>query len=240
MAQSPAPSVTGTMADRIARVQQNIAEAASASGRSGSDITLVAVCKTVDRAAVDQAYSVGLRHFGENRVQDALRKFELDVPGDLSLHMIGALQTNKANQVVGKFSLIHSLDRVSLADALNKRAMSSGFVQPVLIQVNVAREEQKHGVLVEDLQHLIEHTARLDGLCLTGFMTMAPLVATPEEARPVFAQMREIADKMAARYPDLSLSEISMGMTNDYSVAIEEGATIVRVGRAIFQEPATG
>jgi PLP dependent protein len=222
-------------AERIARVKKQIATAAKRAGRTPDDITLVAVCKTVDRDAVDLAYQLGLRHFGENRVQDALKKFESDVPEDLKLHMIGSLQTNKANQVVGRFCLIHSLDRSSLATALNKRAVRDNLIQPVLIQVNVAREEQKHGCLVEDLPALIEEVASLEGLRLDGFMTMAPLVSTPEEARPVFADMREIASKMAERYPALDLSEISMGMTNDFEVAIEEGATIVRVGRALFR-----
>jgi PLP dependent protein len=240
MAESIVQSPVKAMERRIASVQDAISRAVAVSGRSADDITLVAVCKTVGRDMVDLAYSAGLRHFGENRVQDALRKFDKDVPDDLQLHMIGSLQTNKANQVVGNFSLIHSLDRVSLADALNKRAQNLGIQQPVLIQVNVAREEQKHGVLVDNLKQLVEHVAALDGLRLDGFMTMAPLVATPEEARPVFAQMREIARKMADDYPDLSIEALSMGMTNDFPVAIEEGATLVRVGRAIFQEPDNG
>jgi PLP dependent protein len=223
-------------AERIERVKEQIAAASKRANRNREDVTLVAVCKTVDRAEVDLAYQLGLRHFGENRVQDALSKFESDVPDDLMLHMIGSLQTNKANQVVGRFCLVHSLDRVSLATALNKRALQQDVVQPVLIQVNIAREEQKHGCLVEDLPALIEEVAGLDGLRLDGFMTMAPLVSTPEEARPIFSNMREIAQLMTDRYPELQLTQISMGMTNDYVVAIEEGATIVRVGRALFQE----
>lgn len=232
-------SVTDAFAERIAVVKERIATAAHTAGRSPEDVTLVAVCKTVDRAAVDMAYDLGLRDFGENRVQDALKKFASSVPVDLNLHMIGSLQTNKAHQVAGRFCLIHSLDRVALADALNKRALQAGIVQPVLIQVNVARERQKHGCTVEDLPGLIEAVIGLDGLRLGGFMTMAPLVATPEEARPVFAEMRVIADSMSSRYPELDLGSISMGMTNDYGAAIEEGATIVRVGRALFQEIAT-
>ena len=239
MVQSAHDTTLAALTERICDVSERIESAARASGRSGSDVTLVGVCKTVDREAVDLAYEAGLRHFGENRVQDALKKFESAVPEDLNLHMIGSLQTNKANQVVGRFCLIHSLDRSSLADALNKRAMNSGTVQPVLVQVNVAREEQKHGCLAEDLPALIEHIAGCDGLALHGFMTMAPLVSTPEEARPVFAEMRKVADDMVARYPEVAGSDISMGMTNDFEVAIEEGATIVRVGRAIFQERAT-
>lgn len=236
MVQSTHQTALAALTERIRDVGERIAHAARTSGRSGGEITLVGVCKTVDRQAVDLAYEAGLRDFGENRVQDALKKFEHEVPDDLNLHMIGSLQTNKANQVVGRFCLIHSLDRASLADALNKRAVSSGVIQPVLVQVNVAREEQKHGCLVEDLPALIEHIAGLDSLDLQGFMTMAPLVSTPEQARPVFAEMKQIADTMSARYPDVAGTDISMGMTNDFEVAIEEGATIVRVGRAIFQE----
>lgn len=224
-------------ADRIERVRSTIVESAHRSGRTADDVLMVAVCKTVDRAAVDLGYELGLRHFGENRVQAALAKFELNVPDDLVLHMIGSLQTNKANQVVGRFALIHSLDRPSLAKALNKRAQEAGVVQPVLIQVNASREDQKHGCEVDDLVQLIEYAAGLPGLRVEGFMTMASLVATPEEARPVFVEMRELAETIKSRYPDLPLNHLSMGMTNDYAVAIEEGATIVRVGRAIFQEP---
>jgi PLP dependent protein len=235
MLQSSPAGAAQAFAERIELVRDRITSAAQVSGRNGEDITLVAVCKTVDRPAVDLAYELGLRHFGENRVQDALKKFELNVPDDLILHMIGALQTNKAGQVIGRFALIHSLDRSSLADALDKRANRAGIIQPVLIQVNVAREEQKHGCEIEDVPALVEHVASLPGLRLDGFMTMAPLVSTADEARPVFSRMREIAEDMQARYPELALSEISMGMTNDYPVAIEEGATIVRVGRALFQ-----
>ena len=220
---------------RIAAVQETIAAAAVRSGRAASSVRLVAVCKTVDRVAVDAAYDLGLRSFGENRVQDALAKFAYDVPDDLDLHMIGALQTNKARQVIGAFSLVHSLDRPALADELDRRATQAGIIQPVLIQVNVGREPQKHGCDVESVPSLIERTLARPGLALSGFMTMAPLTATMEEARPVFVEMREIQEQMAARYPEADLSELSMGMTNDYPAAIEEGATLVRVGRAIFQ-----
>ncbi|MBA2452269.1 MAG: YggS family pyridoxal phosphate-dependent enzyme [Chloroflexia bacterium] len=223
-------------ADRINVVMSTISDAARAGGRSPDDELLVAVCKTVDRAAVDLGYRLGLRDFGENRVQDALEKFEVDVPEDLGLHMIGSLQTNKANQVVKRFALIHSLDRLSLAKALDKRATQLGVVQPVLIQVNVSREDQKHGCAVEDIPQLLDEVLSLSGLSAEGFMTMASFVATPEQARPVFAEMREIKDAMRARYPDVPLRHLSMGMTNDYAVAIEEGATIVRVGRALFQD----
>lgn len=221
-------------AERIAAVKTRIADAAARSGRTGADITLVAVCKTVDRAAVDAAYAAGQRDFGENRVQDARDKFADHVPADLRLHLIGSLQTNKARQVAGVFSLVHSVDRIALAQELDRRAAAVQIVQPVLLQINIAREEQKHGCLVEDVQKLIEDVLQRPNLGLRGLMTMAPLTASAEEARPVFAGLRELGERLSATYPNADLSQLSMGMTNDYVAAIEEGATIVRVGRAIF------
>ncbi len=192
------------------------------------------------RAEVDEAYAAGLRHFGENRVQNALETFADEVPDDLVLHLIGTLQTNKARFVPGHFHVVHSLDRVALATELDRRCQMAGMRLPVLIQVNVAREEQKHGCLVEDLPGLIEATLACTALELRGFMTMAPLGTAAEDARPVFAEMRELAEAMRSRYPDATLDDLSMGMTNDYVAAIEEGATIVRVGRAIFAESTAG
>ncbi|MFW6075492.1 MAG: YggS family pyridoxal phosphate-dependent enzyme [Chloroflexota bacterium] len=218
----------------IDEVQSRIDSAASRSGRSGDDITLVAVSKTVDRDVVDIAYELGLREFGENRVQDAIGKFADDVPDDLILHMIGPVQSNKARQCVGRFALIHSVDRKSLIDELAKRARAAGIVQRVLLQINVAREPQKHGCDPDDVARLLERVLMKESLSPIGFMMMAPLVEDPEQARPHFAEMQRIADRVRTAYPDVDLPELSMGMTNDFEVAIEEGATIVRVGRAIF------
>jgi pyridoxal phosphate enzyme (YggS family) len=238
MTAGAAASLEQRLRRRIQAVEHRIAESAQRAGRPQGSVVLVGVSKTVGRADVDAAYAAGLRNFGENRVQDALPKFE-NVPADLVLHLIGSLQTNKARQVVGRCGLIHSLDRPGLADALAKRAESLGVVQPVLIQVNVAREEQKHGCEPEDLAALIEHVLGLPHLSLRGLMTMAPLVALPEETRPVFSGLRELRDQTQSRYPDATLAELSMGMTNDFEVAVEEGATLVRVGRAIFAEEPT-
>lgn len=223
--------------ERIDGVVGRIATSAARSGHDVDSVTLIAVSKTVGRDAVDAAHHAGLRHFGENRVQDALAKFADQRPADLVLHLIGTVQTNKVRQVVGSFDLIHSVDRLSLAEAFQERAERQAVVQPILIQVNVAREEQKHGCEPEALEPLIEQILGFSNLQLRGFMTMAPFVATPEEARSVFAELRNLRDRMQARYPDTDLSELSMGMTNDFEVAIEEGATMVRVGRAIFTEP---
>jgi pyridoxal phosphate enzyme (YggS family) len=193
----------------------------------------------VTRAEVDEAYVAGLRHFGENRVQNALETFSGDLPDDLVLHLIGTLQTNKARFVPGKFDVVHSLDRIALASELNRRCAAAGVSLPVLIQINIAREDQKHGFLEEDLAELIETTLACDALRLSGLMTMAPLGSDAETARPIFAALRELRESMQTRYPEANLSNLSMGMTNDYVAAIEEGATIVRVGRAIFAETAS-
>ncbi|HBY45134.1 MAG TPA: YggS family pyridoxal phosphate-dependent enzyme [Chloroflexi bacterium] len=224
------------MAARIAAVEGRITLAAERAGRDPSEITLVGVSKTVGRADVDAAYAAGMRHFGENRIQDALVKFE-DSPDDLVLHLIGSLQTNKVRHAVGRFQLIHSVDRLSLVDALQARCEAASVTQPILLQVNVAREEQKHGCDPDDAAAMIEAVLARKNLELRGLMTMAPLTATPEEARPVFAELRQLRDRLKRDFPGSNLADLSMGMTNDYEVAVEEGATIVRVGRAIFAPP---
>ncbi len=229
-------SIITDIAARIAAVEGRITLAAERAGRDPSEITLVGVSKTVGRADVDAAYAAGMRHFGENRIQDALVKFE-DSPDDLVLHLIGSLQTNKVRHAVGRFQLIHSVDRLSLVDALQARCEAASVTQPILLQVNVAREEQKHGCDPDDAAAMIEAVLARKNLELRGLMTMAPLTATPEEARPVFAELRQLRDRLKRDFSGSNLADLSMGMTNDYEVAVEEGATIVRVGRAIFAPP---
>ena len=226
--------VETALGERIAAVHAAIAEAAIAAGRRPEEITLVAVTKTVDRATVDEAYAHGLRHFGENRVQDALAKFATPPPPDAALHLIGQLQSNKARPASHLFDLIESVDRPSLIDALEKSGAGMGRPVPVLLQVNIAREPQKAGCTPEDAAAL---AARIHGsphLALRGLMTIAPLVADPEEARPVFAGLRALRDRLADDDPSLDLGVLSMGMSNDYPVAIAEGATLVRIGRAVL------
>jgi pyridoxal phosphate enzyme (YggS family) len=235
--------MTGTAVDlqqalalRLARVREQIAESARRAGRRPEEVTLVGVSKTVGRAEVDAAYAAGLRDFGENRVQDARAKFSENVPADLRLHLIGTLQTNKVRHIADLACLIHSVDRSALITELEARAGQAGRVLPVLIQVNVAGEAQKHGCEPQELPELTERVLGCSHLELRGYMTMAPLVATQEQARPIFSALRDLRDQMQARYPEARLADLSMGMTNDYPAAIEEGATIVRVGRAIFAE----
>ena len=234
--------MTADLGERIARVRERIAGAARRAGRSPDEVTLVAVCKTVGRAEVDEAYHAGLRHFGENRVQEARAKFAAGRPEDLTLHLIGTLQTNKAKDAVRLFDIVHSVDRPAVVEALAKRAAqaASGRRVPVLIEVNVAGEESKQGADPAAVPALVEQVVARPELELRGLMTMAPLVADAEETRPVFRALRQLRDDLRRATPALELPDLSMGMTNDYPVAVEEGATIVRVGRAIFAEPGQG
>ena len=223
-----------TLAERIAAVRATVAAAAAATGRQAEEITVIAVSKTVDRAAVDEAYALGLRHFGENRVQDAVAKFASPLPADACLHLIGQLQSNKVRPAAARFDLIESVDRPSLIDALEKEGMRQDRPVPVLLQVNVAREPQKAGCAPEDARALAARLHASPHLALRGLMTIAPLVADPEETRPVFAGLRALRDDLLGETPALDLGILSMGMTNDYPIAIAEGATHVRIGRAIF------
>ncbi len=227
-------SLISSLQHRRALITDQISTAAHKSGRSLQDITLVAVSKTVDRSVVDAAYVAGFHVFGENRVQDALRKFEDPLPSDAELVMIGQLQSNKAGSAARLFDRIESVDRVSLIDALDKHAGSFDVALPVLLQVNIAGEAQKAGCPPEAVAELIGKISTLENLRLRGLMTIAPLVDDPEDVRQVFRDLRELRDRMRSRFPDVDLSTLSMGMTNDFQVAIEEGSTEIRVGRAIF------
>jgi PLP dependent protein len=227
---------SSALAGRIGRVQAEVAAAARRAGREPGEITIVGVCKTVERPAVDEAYGLGLRHFGENRVQVAKAKFGAGRPDDLTLHLIGSLQTNKAKDAVALFDLVHSVDRANLIEALASAATKAGRRLPVLLQVNIAGEESKQGCEPGEAEALALAVAAQPSLELRGLMTMAPLVATAEEARPVFLGLRRLRDDLSRAHAHLNLPDLSMGMTNDFAVAIEEGATIVRIGRAIFAE----
>jgi PLP dependent protein len=223
------------LAHRIEEVRSRIADAASRSGRSSDDVTLIAVSKTVNRAVVDEAYALGLRQFGENRVQDSIAKYTTPLPGDARLHMIGQLQSNKSLAAIRLFDVIQSVDRSSLITALEKYAALNGTSKDVLLEVSVAGEAQKAGCPLSQVEDLTRYILDSPSLNLLGFMTMAPYTATGEEARPVFSELRSIRDRLADSL-DRPLPWLSMGMTNDFEVAIEEGATHVRVGRAIFSE----
>jgi PLP dependent protein len=224
-----------SIATNIMTIQDRVSDAATCSGRSTADIQIVAVTKTVEREMVDAAYAAGLRHFGENRVQDMKRKFEEPVGPDSVVHLIGHLQTNKARDAVRYCDIIETVDRISLVDALQRRCELEDMVLDILVQVNIAGEEQKHGCSPTDVDDLIAHASKQPNLKIRGLMTIAPLVDDAEETRPVFRGLRELREDLLARNPHLDLEQLSMGMTNDYWIAIEEGATMIRLGRAIFE-----
>lgn len=220
----------------VTKVEERVRAAAERAGRDPRSIRIVAVTKTVERPAVDAAYQAGMRDFGENRVQDAVRKFEQHdpaLPANAQLHLIGYLQTNKARDAVRLFSLIHSVDRPVLVEALQRRAKQQERRVPILLQVNVAREAQKHGCPPDDALSLLRLALEQPNLDVRGLMTIAPLVDQAEETRPVFAGLRRLCDELQGATGS-PLPELSMGMTNDFEVAVEEGATLIRVGRAIF------
>jgi pyridoxal phosphate enzyme (YggS family) len=224
------------MAANIAHVRSTIAEAALRVGRAPEEITLVAVSKTMPVELVQMAYNLGVTDFGENRVQEALPKIAAFHPQDLRWHMIGHLQSNKASKVVSSFYCVHSVDSLHLAQTLNRYAFERGRQLPVLLQVNVSGEFSKEGMSPAEALELTRQFAELPHIQVEGLMTIAPLVEDTEQVRPVFRELRLLRDQLRAELPSCSWQHLSMGMTGDYSVAIEEGATIVRIGRAIFGE----
>jgi len=220
--------------ENLVRVYERIHAAAKRAGRDPDSITLVAVTKTFGPEAVMAAYEAGQRAFGENYVQEARGKIEAVDETDIRWHMIGHLQTNKAKYAVKLFDVIETVDSKKLADELNKRAGNIDKSQKVLIEVNLGGEESKSGCTESDAVELAEHVASLPNLELTGLMTLPPFIP-PEEVRPYFVKLRRLAEAIEAKnLPGVGMRELSMGMSADFEVAIEEGATIVRVGTAIF------
>ena len=224
------------LADNLEYVRGAIAQAADRASRDAQDVTLIAVSKTVSLDLVRIAYNLGVTDFGENRVQDALPKIAEFHPPELRWHMIGHLQSNKASKIVGAFASVQSVDNLHLAQALERHADRQGMTLPVLLQVNVSGETSKEGMSAAEAPELARQIVALPHLRVEGLMTIAPLVQNPEETRPVFRQLRLLRDHLRNEIPQCAWQHLSMGMTDDYRVAIEEGATIVRIGRAIFGE----
>ena len=222
--------------EQIFMIRQRIAEAAQRSGRPASAVRLLAVTKTVDDRRIIQAIDAGVDMIGENYVQEARRKIEL-MGKSVEWHLIGHLQTNKAKYAVRLFDMIHSLDRIELARELDRRSRMEGVVTKVLIEVNISGEETKRGVAHRDALPLIREVSALENLSVQGLMTMPPWFDDPQEARPFFVALRELKERVAVEnLPRVQMRELSMGMSQDYEVAVEEGATIVRIGRSIFGE----
>jgi pyridoxal phosphate enzyme (YggS family) len=212
-------------------------QALTAVGRGPEELTLLAVTKQVDVATLEALIPLGIEDIGENRLQEATRKQAAlnELKNKFNWHFIGSLQTNKARLVAANFDLIHSLDRFSLAEALNKAALQLDKEISVLIQVNVTGERTKHGIAPAEVSAFYEAVQGQPGLCPVGLMTMAPYTCDPEETRPVFRELRNLFEQIRQDFnPGSQWRELSMGMSNDFTVAIEEGATIVRIGSAIF------
>ncbi len=220
--------------DNVAEVQERIASAAVKSGRQPEDVTLVAVTKTVSPEKIQEALAAGIRHIGENRVQEAVAKAKEMKPG-ATWHLIGHLQRNKAKLAIQTFDMIHSLDSIRLAKALQKRAEEYDKTIKCLVQVNVTGETTKYGVSPDRLMSLLKKVSLLERLNVRGLMTIAPYTDNPELLRPVFRRLRELArEAEKLKLPGVNMTELSMGMSGDFEIAIEEGATMVRVGTAIF------
>jgi len=236
------------IAYNLARLQERMAEAALRVGRDPAEVALVAVAKTFPAQTVVAAYQAGVLHFGENRVEEAATKIpavHAAVSGPRpTWHMVGHVQSRKARTVVDHFDYVHSVDRLKIARRLSRFAQEAGRTLPVLLECNVSGEEAKFGFALPGWQRdeaqrkaffaTVEEIMALPGLSMQGLMTLAPLVADPETVRPVFASLRGLLDDLRDRFPAQDWRHLSMGMTDDFEVAIEEGATMVRVGRAIF------
>jgi pyridoxal phosphate enzyme (YggS family) len=223
-----------SIADNLKTIMNRIAAAAQRAGRDPSSVKLIVVTKTVDIGRIKEAVAAGTAILGENRVQEGREKIEKLGP-IAGWHLIGHLQSNKAKYAVKLFDLIHSVDSLDLAKELDKQAAKSNKVQNVLIEVSIAGEEQKAGVSLDQTVELVRETAKLKNLAIQGIMTVPPLLDSPEAVRPYFRKMRELADSIKKEnIPNVVMQELSMGMSGDFEVAIEEGATMVRVGTAIF------
>ena len=222
--------------ENLESVEEKIQEACKKSGRNREDVTLIAVSKTKPVETLQEAYDLGVRVFGENKVQELTEKYD-SLPKDIHCHMIGHLQRNKVKYIIDKVSMVHSVDSVRLAEAIEKEAAKKDICMPVLIEVNVAGEESKFGLSVEEVLPFLEEISSYEHLQVKGLMTIAPFVANPEENREVFQKLKKLSVDIAAKnINNVNMSVLSMGMTNDYQVAVEEGATMVRVGTGIFGE----
>ncbi len=220
--------------DKVAEVRNAIADACKKAGRNSSEVTLIAVSKTKPVPMLSEAYEAGCRDFGENKVQELTDKYG-QLPDDIRWHMIGHLQRNKVKYIVGKVYLIHSVDSLKLAEEISREAVKKKVTVNILIEVNVAEEESKFGVSCAEAPALVEKIALLPGICVKGLMTIAPYVENAEENRQYFVKLRQLCvDIKNKNIDNVCMDILSMGMTGDYTVAVEEGATYVRVGTGIF------
>lgn len=222
------------MEKKLEEIRLNIKHAAEKSGRKAEDVTLIAVSKTYPASDIEKAISLDCTDFGENRVQEMMGKMD-EISEPVNWHLIGSLQTNKVKYIIGKTKLIHSVDSIKLAEEIEKQSAKHDVVTSVLIEVNVAKEETKHGIYVDEVKALLMAISKLNHVRVEGLMTVAPYVEDPESNREVFRQLYDLSvDIQKQKFDNIAMNVLSMGMSNDYEVAIEEGATHVRIGTAIF------
>ncbi len=220
----------------IAAVRQGVAAAAARAGRDSTAVKIIAVTKTIPMDKIKTAIACGLDTLGENRVQEMTAKMP-ELPEKVSWHLIGHLQSNKVKYIAERVSMIHSLDSLSLAREIDRQGVRLGRRIPVLVQVNVAGEATKFGLSANEVADFLAAAGGYDGLTVSGLMTMAPYLADPEEARPVFRQLRKLSERLKTMgIPGIRMDYLSMGMSNDYKVAVEEGANLIRIGSRIFGE----
>lgn len=222
--------------ENLVSVQKNIQKSCERAGRNAEDVRLIAVSKTKPVEALKEAYEAGYRDFGENKVQELTEKYE-ELPKDIRWHMIGHLQRNKVKYLVGRVYMIHSVDSVKLAEEISREAVKKNVTVPILVEVNVAGEESKFGTSVREAEMLVREIAALPGISVRGLMTIAPYVEKAEDNRQYFVNLRQLSvDIKKKNIDNVCMDVLSMGMTGDYTVAVEEGATYVRVGTGIFGE----
>ena len=222
--------------ENFIQVQNNIKKACEKAGRNPEEVTLIAVSKTKPVPMLEEAYEAGSRDFGENKVQEIMEKYPV-LPADIRWHMIGHLQRNKVKYIIDKAALIHSVDSLRLAEEISSQAKKKQVEADILIEVNIAQEESKFGTSRAEALSLVEAAAGLPNIHVKGLMTIAPFVENPEDNRKYFRQIKELSvDIIEKNIDNVSMSVLSMGMTGDYMVAVEEGATMVRVGTGIFGE----
>ena len=224
------------LADNLKKVQNNIVDACRKAGRDPKEVTLVAVSKTKPVEMLQEAYNAGARVFGENKVQEIMDKYDR-LPSDIQWHMIGHLQRNKVKYIIDKVAMIHSVDSVRLAQTIEAEAAKKDLVMPILVEVNVAEEESKFGLSTDEVLPFLEEISQYPHIAVKGLMTIAPFVDDAEENREVFVKLKKLSVDIAAKnINNVTMSVLSMGMTGDYQVAVQEGATMVRVGTGIFGE----
>lgn len=224
----------GIVTENLRIVEEKIQNACKRSGRKREDVTLIAVSKTKPAAMIQEAYDAGIRVFGENKVQELTEKYD-ELPSDIQWHMIGHLQRNKVKYIVDKAALIHSVDSLRLLETIDREAAKKQVTAKVLLEVNMAKEDTKFGLMPEEVMEFIDKVPEFKNVSVEGLMTIAPNTDDPEKNRQFFSALRKLSVDIADKNIDnIHMGVLSMGMTNDYEVAIEEGATMVRVGTGIF------